>query len=78
MGIDATCIDQPSDVERDPPVAVMGNLYRRVEHVVVWLRPEGNDSERPAQLMEAIGGQVDVDFNALVTTFTYRDLSYFG
>ena len=42
--IDAVCIDQSNDSERSKQVLNMRDIYRGAERVVVWLGPEGDDS----------------------------------
>jgi len=63
MWIDAICIDQSNVVERGQQVAIMGDIYMLSVRVVVWLGPEENDSDNAMCLMDAIGAEVDVDFD---------------
>lgn len=63
MWIDAVCIDQLNNVEKGPQVGMMGDIYRLAESVVVWLGPEENDSDSAMWLMEAIGAEIEVDFD---------------
>jgi Heterokaryon incompatibility protein (HET) len=68
MWVDAICIDQANDIEKGPQVAMMGEIYRLAERVVVWLGPEENGSERAMKLMQEIGSQVEVDFGLFSMT----------
>jgi hypothetical protein len=63
MWVDVICIDQSNDVKKGPQVAIMGEIYRLAERVVVWLGPEENESDRAMRVMEEIGSQVEVDWN---------------
>jgi hypothetical protein len=62
MWIDAICINQKDDIEKGPQVALMGDIYRRADRVVVWLGPEANGSDRAMALIENTGRQVDFDW----------------
>jgi hypothetical protein len=45
LWIDAICIDQESNTERNHQVAQMGTIYKSAEQVFVWLGPALNDSD---------------------------------
>jgi Heterokaryon incompatibility protein (HET) len=59
MWIDAICIHQKDDLEKGPQVALMGDIYRLADRVVVWLGPEADGSGRAMALIDNIGRQVD-------------------
>jgi len=44
--IDALCINQKDDTERREQVLKMNRIYKRAREVVVWLGPEGENSDR--------------------------------
>ncbi|KAI0379269.1 heterokaryon incompatibility protein-domain-containing protein [Hypomontagnella monticulosa] len=44
MWIDTICINQFDHVEKGKQVAMMGNIYRDADRVVVWLGPEQDES----------------------------------
>jgi hypothetical protein len=62
MWIDALCIDQLNNEEKGPQVALMGAIYRLADHVVVWLGPEADNSDRAMRLMNELGSQIEVDW----------------
>ncbi|KAL2127960.1 hypothetical protein VTI74DRAFT_9925 [Chaetomium olivicolor] len=44
LWVDAICINQTSIPERNQQVAIMRDIYRNATRTVVWLGPEGDDS----------------------------------
>lgn len=65
MWIDALCIDQNSDIEKGPQVALMGQIFERASRVVVWLGPEHNRSSMAMERLDYIGSQIDVDWGGI-------------
>jgi len=63
MWIDAICIDQSNDIEKGPQVALMGEIFRSAQMVVVWLGPEENESNHAMSLMKHIGSQIKVNWH---------------
>lgn len=63
LWIDAVCIDQGKDKERDQQVAMMWNVYARAAQVLVWLGPEENDSDHAMGLLQYLGQRVERDFS---------------
>ncbi len=45
LWVDAICIDQSNILERSHQVALMGDIYRRAEKVIVWLSPKEPDDD---------------------------------
>lgn len=43
--IDAICIDQGNNAEKEQQVRVMHQIYDRAQHVIVWLGPESANSD---------------------------------
>lgn len=60
MWIDALCINQKDDSEKNPQVAMMGDIFRLAARVIAWLGPEENKSDLAMDCMEDVGSQVDV------------------
>lgn len=58
---DAICINQEDDAEKSVQVARMGDLYELANHVLVWLGPASDDSDRTLNILNDIGQQVDLD-----------------
>jgi len=52
MWIDAICINQPSDVERNHQVALMGKIYSSVAIVLIWLGPERDFSSMVLDIID--------------------------
>ena len=84
MWIDAICIHQNDDLEKGPQVALMGDIYRLADRVVVWLGSEADGSDRAMALIDNIGRQVDCDWDTAelipgpgATSFTLGDARAF-
>ncbi|KAE8313806.1 heterokaryon incompatibility protein-domain-containing protein [Aspergillus transmontanensis] len=65
LWVDAICIDQKSNVEKEQQIQLMANIYGKAENVIVWLGEEENDSTLTlARLQVAAEGESRlVDFN---------------
>ena len=50
--IDAVCINQADENERNEQVAKMKSIYERAEEVIVWLGPSYQDSHLAFKLMQ--------------------------
>lgn len=55
LWIDSICIDQTSSAERSQQVALMGDIYKRAEFVVVWLGEGDTKVEIAMQRLNGIG-----------------------
>jgi len=55
LWIDSVCIDQNSPAERNQQVALMGEIYKRAEQVVVWLGEGDERTELAMQRLSDIG-----------------------
>ena len=62
LWVDAVCIDQSNDAEKSTQVAFMGNVFARALRVIVWLGPEGDDSNRAMELLDYIGRRFEVNY----------------
>ncbi|KAI1324970.1 heterokaryon incompatibility protein-domain-containing protein [Xylariaceae sp. FL0255] len=62
--IDAICIDQKDDIHKGAQVAMMGEIFSLASRVIIWLGPEGENSNHAMELMHILGVQVDVDWEA--------------
>lgn len=65
MWIDALCINQKDDSEKNPQVAMMGDIFRLAARVIAWLGPEENKSDLAMDCMAEVGSQVDVHWGIL-------------
>ncbi|KAG7287193.1 hypothetical protein NEMBOFW57_006698 [Staphylotrichum longicolle] len=66
LWIDAVCIDQANFAERGAQVALMGEIYWRACHTVIWLGPTGegdDDSDYALSLLQTAAHVVDVDWH---------------
>lgn len=52
LWIDAVCIDQETRSERNQQVAIMGDVYRHAQTVLIWLGEEAEDSKVYFQYLE--------------------------
>jgi hypothetical protein len=55
LWIDSICIDQNSPAERNKQVALMGEIYKRAEQVVVWLGESDARTDLAMQRLSDIG-----------------------
>jgi len=60
---DALCINQTDDEEKSWQVAMMGDVYRAADQVIVWLGPGISDSVLAVKMAENIGRLVEA-YNA--------------
>lgn len=51
MWIDAVCINQKSNQERTEQVGMMGQIYKRARHVVIWLGTETAEDKTAFELL---------------------------
>ena len=51
LWIDAICIDQANTQEKNCQVPLMADIYRRAEHVCVWLGQSSDDSDKALQFI---------------------------
>ncbi|PQE09703.1 ankyrin and het domain protein [Rutstroemia sp. NJR-2017a BBW] len=66
LWIDAICINQEDNVEKGPQVAMMGDIYRSADRVVVWLGPEADGSSAALDalgFLGFLGSQITVDWS---------------
>ncbi|PQE08763.1 ankyrin and het domain protein [Rutstroemia sp. NJR-2017a BVV2] len=63
LWIDAICINQEDNVEKGPQVAMMGDIYRSADRVVVWLGPEADESSVALDALGFLGSQITVDWS---------------
>lgn len=63
LWIDALCIDQESDLERNHQVCLMKIIYSRADHVLVWLGAECENALTLGDVLEALEAD---DANAVV------------
>ncbi|KAF4452564.1 HET-domain-containing protein [Fusarium austroafricanum] len=55
LWVDGICIDQTSLEERSTQVALMGEIYRNTDRVVVWLGESDSTTEKAFNLLKQIG-----------------------
>ena len=53
--IDAICIDQANTQEKSRQVSLMADIYRRAEHVCVWLGQGNHDSDNAIDFISGAG-----------------------
>ncbi|KAF2811268.1 uncharacterized protein BDZ99DRAFT_415778 [Mytilinidion resinicola] len=59
LWIDAVCINQEDEIERNEQVKRMANIYRLAERVVVWLGPQVDRSRLAIKTLDHIGAQLE-------------------
>jgi hypothetical protein len=72
--IDAICIDQSSNVERNHQVRRMKDIYKTAKEVVAWLGPEANGSGLAMARFQAVFDQI-ISENEDIFGFVGRPLS---
>ncbi|KAK5661140.1 hypothetical protein OQA88_11030 [Cercophora sp. LCS_1] len=69
LWIDAICINQGDEEERNLQVKRMGLIYSLAQRVVVWLGPEGDDSAHALAALQILASQVELTIdNSLCAT----------
>ncbi|CAG8953863.1 hypothetical protein HYFRA_00006756 [Hymenoscyphus fraxineus] len=63
LWIDAICVNQKDLLERSQQVMRMPDLYTQADRVVVWLGPEGIDTQLALHTLEDLSFKVAVDWN---------------
>ena len=66
MWIDAICINQDDVDERGQQVQRMADIYRQASRVVVWLGPEGSNSDLAISTLTYLSQQVEITKDAFV------------
>lgn len=59
LWVDAVCINQPVDEERNHQVALMAEIYRSAAKVLVWLGTEDSDSSLALHTLDYLGAQME-------------------
>ena len=59
LWVDAICINQDDQDERNAQVKHMGSIFARAARVVVWLGPEGKDSKDALPVLQYLSEQVE-------------------
>ncbi|KAI1141067.1 HET-domain-containing protein [Hypoxylon sp. FL0543] len=54
LWVDAICINQADELERNSQVALMGLIYRNAEQVLIWLGREADGSKRAMKVIFSI------------------------
>ncbi|RWA10895.1 hypothetical protein EKO27_g4210 [Xylaria grammica] len=69
LWIDAICINQKDETERNLQVKRMGNIYSFARRVIVWLGPEGEDSTHALSTLQSLASEVELTVdNSLCAT----------
>ncbi|KAI1308851.1 ankyrin repeat and SAM domain-containing protein 6 [Xylaria venustula] len=69
LWIDAICINQEDDTERNLQVKRMGTIYSFARRVIVWLGPEAEDSTHALSTLQSLASQVELTVdNSLCAT----------
>ena len=63
LWVDALCIDQASNDERNHQVSLMARIYRKATRVIIWLGKEGpaKDAERSFQHLKRLHNLVNIE-----------------
>lgn len=56
---DALSIDQQNQDEKNQQLSVMAAIYKKAQHVAVWLGPEGDDSDLATTLLQDVATAVE-------------------
>lgn len=74
LWVDAVCINQADEQERNSQVALMGLIYRTAEQVIIWLGREADGSKAAMKLIDKISdiGVEEGDMAALLANETHR------
>lgn len=62
LWIDAICINQNDETERNRQVALMGDIYMCAGHVVNWLGPPTSNTALGLQILAFLFGDKDISF----------------
>lgn len=60
LWVDALCINQLDERERNEQVKRMASIFRLAQRVVVWLGPEENNSKSAVHAIDKIGAQLEI------------------
>ncbi|KAN0083077.1 HET domain containing protein [Elaphomyces granulatus] len=61
--VDAVCIDQENDREKEQQIRLMAKIYGQADCVVVWLGKAADDSDRALEEIRVAGGKKATDFS---------------
>jgi hypothetical protein len=64
LWIDAIWVDQQNLKERGHQVQRMGDIYKSVDRIIVWLGPEDDYSASALKLMDELSSKIEVDWLA--------------
>lgn len=59
LWVDAICINQKDDLERNRQVSLMRDIYKYADRVVVWLGPSSKNCALAMSTLEYIGKQIE-------------------
>lgn len=59
LWIDAICINQQNELERNEQMKRMGSIYTLANRVVLWLGPEEEDSNHALSTLNYLGKQIE-------------------
>jgi hypothetical protein len=63
LWIDAICVNQSNLAERSQQVQQMGNVFRVVSQVIAWVGNEADKSSLALEIIESVGGNIEVDWD---------------
>ena len=61
LWIDALCINQNDDSEKEKQVAMMGTIFERAQNVVIWLGSESKDSNLAMTAISKLSSVADLE-----------------
>lgn len=78
--IDAICVNQRNDLERNAQVSIMGDIYAQADEVFAWLGPSDEDCEVAVRVMEDINcGFMKVrDLDQPLDEYAFNDAGFFA
>ncbi len=63
LWVDAICIDQSDNHERNHQVRIMGRIYRQAKEVLIWLGPEDESSNKCMHFIKSVAAILKRHFN---------------
>ena len=64
LWVDAICIDQSNDMERNHQVKHMGDIYKEADKVIIWLGLFADDSDLLFEWMEKLSDETRLIFSS--------------
>ncbi|KAN0089070.1 HET domain containing protein [Hyaloscypha variabilis] len=65
LWVDAICINQSDNEERNAQVAMMSSIYKKAWGVIAWLGPEEDRSTEVIEIMKVLAEEIGTDVNGV-------------